>query len=51
LKNSDISSGSILRELSLEGRATIIDMRIEDVAFRELLKIMLQDHGSRPTAA
>jgi hypothetical protein len=43
LQNADIASGGVFRELSEETRNKIIDLRIEDIAFRHLLKIMLKD--------
>jgi hypothetical protein len=51
LKNADIASGAVLRELSVEARHKIIDMCIDDVAFRALLKVMLEDCPQRPDAS
>jgi len=39
-----------LRELSYEMRTQIIEKRIQDVALKQLLKLMLKDEADRPTA-
>ena len=39
-----------LRQVSYEARAILIEENINDVAMRELLLLMLRDHGTRPTA-
>mmetsp|Transcript_180 Transcript_180/g.195 ORF Transcript_180/g.195 Transcript_180/m.195 type:complete len:180 (+) Transcript_180:316-855(+) len=39
-----------LREIPYEVRMAFVRERVQDVAYRELLSFMLQDHDKRPTA-
>ena len=47
---ADMISSLSLRDITYEARVKIIESRVDDVAFQQILKLMLHDKEKRPTA-